>query len=153
MTLPESVVTAAVPDHSRIRVAVLLLIALIAAAALTAPALVARYRAREFSPVMHAYVEAGVAGDSMALERVSVTQHPVLWALSMHRRDPALFQLAALGLRPVMLDTANGMTRVQFRFRHSYVAPNCASPFDGIYAAFRRVPKGWLLVQAGIGPC
>ena len=138
----------------RIRIGVLSLLALVATGALAGPALAARYRARRFTPVMRAYVAAAVAGDSVALVRLSATAQPVRFALRARRTEPGLFALAAEGFGPTVLGRADsGLVRVHFRFRRPYTSNGCRYPFDGIYAAFRRARGAWRLVQAGIGPC
>ncbi len=140
--------------NRRVRIAVLLLVAVLALAALMGPRLVQRYHARAFTPVMQRYIAAAVAGDSAALETLSAGHEPVRWALGMRRREPALLELAARGMQPEMLGSmGSGLERLRFRFRHPFAAPGCAYPYDGIYAAFRTSGGSWRLVQAGIGPC
>lgn len=136
------------------RIAALVALLVIGLAVLLGPNAWARYRAREFTPVMREYVLAGTKGDSAALARVSIRPSPVRWALSVRQSEPELFPLAAAGLRPEMLRRADtGQVRLLFRFKHPFMSHGCKFPFDGIYTAFRQTPQGWRLVQAGLGPC
>ncbi len=137
----------------RTQLIVLLLVVLAGLGAVFGPGLVARRRAREFTPVMEAFVAAAVAGDSVALERLTVRPGPVRWAMAMRQSDPGLFPLAARGLRPSVLGPDTGLVRVFFRFRRNFEVTGCRFPYEGIFSAFRRAPAGWRLVQAGLGPC
>jgi hypothetical protein len=59
-----------------------------------------RWQARQFTPIMSAYLRAAAAGDSLALTRLTTSSVPVRWGLLVRREAPAFLDEAAQRARP-----------------------------------------------------
>jgi hypothetical protein len=116
--------------------------------------LVPRWRARQLTPVMSAYLRAAAAGDSAALTLVTSSAVPVRWGLLVHRQAPAFLDEAARRARPEWVGSRGDTVIVSFRTR-AVPDPMCVfRPLENVQGRFLRSTDGaWRLLKVAVPEC
>jgi hypothetical protein len=115
---------------------------------------VPKWQARQFTPVMSAYLRAAAAGDSVALTRVTTSSVPVRWGLLVHRKAPAFLAEAAQRARPEWVSAHGDTAIVSFRTR-PVPDPQCIfRPLDNVQGKFLRGTDSiWRLLSVAVPIC
>ena len=115
---------------------------------------VPRWQARQFTPVMSAYLQAAATGDSAGLARVTTSSAPVRWGLVVHRQVPAFLDEAVRRARPEWVGYRRDTAIVSFRTR-PVPDPTCSvRPLDNLQGRFLRGTDGvWRLLSISVPIC
>jgi hypothetical protein len=133
---------------------VAVIVLLLAAGLWGAVRVVPRWQARQFTPVMSAYLRAAAAGDSAALARVTTSSVPVRWGLLVHREAPAFIDEASQRARPEWVSIRGDTAIVSFRTR-PVSDPQCMfRPLDNVQGRFLRGADSiWRLLSVAVPEC